>query len=93
MSVVKKYKEGGKTKKVYDVEEQLAKKIANLENAQDIIFEQFRELELQRLSIDKQQKKLARKHESTQRTKSVILGKGGCDRQLVCDHNEQGAQQ
>ena len=36
----------------------LIKKIANLENAQDIIFEQFRELELQRVDIEKHQKTL-----------------------------------
>jgi signal transduction histidine kinase len=36
----------------------LQQKIENLENAQDIIFEQFRELELQRVDIEKQQKKL-----------------------------------
>jgi signal transduction histidine kinase len=36
----------------------LKQKIENLENAQDIIFEQFRELELQRVGIEKQKQRL-----------------------------------
>jgi len=36
----------------------LSQKITNLENGQDIIFEQFRELELQRKELETQQKKL-----------------------------------
>ena len=36
----------------------LTDKVENLENAQDIIFEQFKTLELQRLDLEKQQKSL-----------------------------------
>jgi signal transduction histidine kinase len=62
-------------KKSQDEKEQLAKKIANLENAQDIIFEQFRELELQRLSIDKQQKKLEEASEKFRGRTIDLFGK------------------
>ncbi len=54
---------------------QLANKIANLENAQDIIFEQFRELELQRLSIDKEQKKLEEASEKFRGRTIDLFGK------------------
>jgi signal transduction histidine kinase len=62
-------------KKSQEEKEQLAKKIAKLENAQDIIFEQFRELELQRLNIDKQQKKLEEASEKFRGRTIDLFGK------------------
>jgi len=62
-------------KKSQEEKELLAKKIANLENAQDIIFEQFRELEIQRLSIDKQQKKLEEASEKFRGRTIDLFGK------------------
>jgi len=53
----------------------LTKKIASLENAQDIIFEQFRELELQRVDIDKQQKKLEETSEKFRERTIELFGK------------------
>ena len=50
----------------------LKQKIENLENAQDIIFEQFRELELQRLDIEKQQRKLE-ENSSKNRERTIEL--------------------
>jgi signal transduction histidine kinase len=53
----------------------LIKKIASLEKAQDIIFEQFRELELQRVDIDKQQKKLEETNEKFRERTIELFGK------------------
>ena len=53
----------------------LINKIANLENAQDIIFEQFRELELQRVDIDKHQKILEETSEKFRLRTIELFGK------------------
>lgn len=50
----------------------LQQKIQSLESAQDIIFEQFRELEFQRLEIEKQQKKLE-ENSSKNRERTIEL--------------------
>ncbi len=53
----------------------LSKKIASLENAQDIIFEQFRELELQRKEFELQQKKLEETNEKFRSRTIELFGK------------------
>ncbi|MFP4025233.1 MAG: ATP-binding protein [Thiohalospira sp.] len=53
----------------------LSKKIASLENAQDIIFEQFRELELQRKELELQQKKLEETSEKFRSRTIELFGK------------------
>jgi len=53
----------------------LSRKIASLENVQDIILEQFRELELQRKELQKQQKKLEEANAKFRRRTIELFGK------------------
>ena len=53
----------------------LTDKIENLEKAQDIIFEQFRTLELQRAELEKQQKKLEEANEKFRGRTIELFGK------------------
>ena len=53
----------------------LADRIASLEKAQEIIFEQFRSLELQRLELEKQQKKLEEASEKFRGRTIELFGK------------------
>ena len=62
-------------KKSQEEKIKLTKKIVSLENGQDIIFEQFRELELQRLNIDKQQKILEEASEKFRGKTIDLFGK------------------
>ncbi|MBU8891255.1 MAG: hypothetical protein KOO66_00640 [Bacteroidales bacterium] len=62
-------------KKSQEEKIKLTEKIASLENGQDIIFEQFRELELQRLNIDKQQKILEEASEKFRGKTIDLFGK------------------
>lgn len=53
----------------------LTDKIISLEKAQDIIFEQFRDLELQRIDLEKQQKKLEEDSEKFRGRTIELFGK------------------
>ncbi|HAF28681.1 MAG TPA: hypothetical protein DCG75_06495 [Bacteroidales bacterium] len=62
-------------KKSQEENVKLTDKILSLEKAQDIIFEQFRDLELQRIDLEKQQKKLEEDSEKFRSRTIDLFGK------------------
>lgn len=62
-------------KKSQEENVKLTDKVLSLEKAQDIIFEQFRDLELQRIELEKQQKKLEEDSEKFRSRTIDLFGK------------------